>query len=379
MKTKYFFSIAILACCILFLSAGCQQQAEIADQPQISLAEQKPVAKTTEPEVEKPEPKPQGPPPKIEFESTVYQFGDVAPGSTNICYFNFKNIGAGDLKIKKVTKRCGCTPFTLAKKLYKPGESGTLKVKYAAQRKTGKASKRLTMYTNDPSKPKVRLTVKANIVKAIDFEPKQLNLSLENDQASIPPITITSIDNIPFAIKGLNVTGGVISADFDPNEKSTQFIIQPKINKEKLEKSSGGKITFILTHPKCKKISIPFKRISRFKLQPSSSIIVFNADPKKPTKREVWILDNHKKGFEIESISSKKGYIKVLKQIKMDDRYKVKLELEITPPPKKQKAFSDTLEIKIKGGETLVINCRGFYPKKSRRRPKQPQEASTKK
>lgn len=376
MKTKYFFSISIPVCWILFLLAGCQQQAEIADQPQIALAEQKPVAKTTKPKVKKPEPKPQGPPPKIEFESTVYEFGNVAPSSTNICQFNFKNTGPGDLKIKKVTKRCDCTPFTLAKKLYKPGESGTLKVKYKAQRKIGKASRRLTMYTNDPKKPKVRLTIKANIVKAIDFEPKQLNLSLGNDQASTPPITITSIDNTPFAIKGLNVTGGVISADFDPNEKSTQFTIQPKINPEKLEKSHGGQITFLLTHPKCKKISIPFKKISRFKLQPSSSIIILNADPKKPTKREVWILDNHKKGFEIEAITSNKGYIKVLNQIKTDDSYKLKLELEITPPPKKRNAFSDTLGIKIKDGGTLVVNCRGFYSKKSRRRSK---EASTKK
>jgi len=68
--------------------------------------------------------------PRIEFESIAHDFGDITPGTENICKFKFKNIGSELLKIEKVTKSCGCTPFELKKTEYAPGEQGELKVKY---------------------------------------------------------------------------------------------------------------------------------------------------------------------------------------------------------------------------------------------------------
>jgi len=143
--------------------------------------------------------------------------------------------------------------------------------------------------------------------------------------------------------------------------KAKSHVIQPKINTEKLRNRSKGSITIKLTHPECNEITIPFSVLPQFKLQPPS-IILFNAEPEKAIPKVVWLLNNYGEDFEVESVLSEKGIIKVLSQERVGKRYK--FELEITPPAdKNKKMFTDVFRINIKGGKKLKINCSGFYTK----------------
>ena len=111
-------------------------------------------------------------------------------------------------------------------------------------------------------------------------------------------------------------------------------------------------------------VSIPFKVLPKFKIDPRS-ISIFNAEEGKTVTKEVWIVNNYDEDFEVESASSQKGIIKVLSQEKEDKH--CKFELEITPPPAegKKKLFTDTLIVNIKDGEKLKISCRGYYTKEA--------------
>ena len=345
---------------VLFLQIGCQEQARAAEESKPVLTESKPAvvqerAKTT-PEEDKPGP-------RITFEKVVHDFGEIVPGAKNVCEFKFTNTGDNLLKITRVTKTCGCTPYTLAKKEYAPGEAGTLKVKYNASKRAGKVTRTLYVYSNDKARPKIKLTVKARIVQKVDCEPKKLNLLLKEENAGCPEITLTSLDNRPFSIKRFRSTGNCITADVNSSAKATKFVIQLKVDIEKLRKSLNGRIDISLTHPECKTVTIPFKVLPEFKISPPS-INILGAEPQKPVAREVWILSNYGDDFEVESASSKKGIIKVLSQERKDNRYK--FELEITPPAAegKTKTFSDVFFVNIKGGEKLEVTCRGFYAKK---------------
>jgi hypothetical protein len=308
------------------------------------------------------------PAPKITFEKVVHDFGELGPGTKNVCEFNFTNTGDGLLKITKVSKTCGCTPYTLAKKDYVPGESGVLKVKYNAASQHGPIRKRLYVSSNDKSNPKIALTIKAKIKPKISYRPKMLNLLLSRENAGCPEITLASLDGKPFSIKQFKSTADCITADYDSSIKATRFVLQPKVNMEKLRKGLNGRVDIRLTHPESDKVIIPFKVLPKFKINPPS-IIVLNAEPQKPVKRRVWVLNNYDKDFEVESASSKKGIIRVLSQKKNGNRYE--FELEITPPAAetKKKFFSDEFFVNIKGGEKLKITCRGFYSKKQENRP----------
>ena len=362
MRRNYLILTVLIAACALLLQIGLQKQAVAAEEskPKSTAPEPAtPLAKAeTAPEANKPAP-------KIKFEKVVHDFGKITPGTKNVCEFKFTNAGDSLLKITKVSKTCGCTPYTLAKKEYEPGETGTLKVRYNASKRPASIARRLYVSSNDKANPKITLTIKARIVKKIDYEPARLNLVLKDENAGCPEITLSSLDNKPFAIKRFKSTANYITADYDPSAKATKFVLQPKVNMEKLRKGLKGHIEISLTHQGYDTITIPFEVLSKFKSEPPS-LIVFKAEPQEPITKEVWILNNYGEDFEIESTSSQKDIIKVLSQEKVGNRYK--FELKITPPVPKdnRKFFNDVFLVNIKGGEKLSIICRGFYLKKHR-------------
>ncbi|MHC4475568.1 MAG: DUF1573 domain-containing protein [Planctomycetota bacterium] len=376
MKLNRFFT-ALLVGCVLLLQTGCEESAQVTEKPKTDLkpAEMVTVQKPTVPEkpheptvaTETPttEPKPSKPGPRIRFEKKIHDFGQVGPASKNICEFKFRNTGDDLLKIKNIRKSCGCTPFSLKKKEYAPGQTGTVKVTYNASTGAGKAQRTLSVFSNDKKSPQVILTIKAAITLKVRHQPSHLNLVLKDKNAGCPPITLTSVDGKPFAIKSFRTPGNGITASFDSKVEKTKFVLEPKISIEKLKKYSSGFIKIRLTHPQCKSVNVPFNAVPRFQTAPLS-IMTSNVEPQKPIQRELWVLNNYNEDFEIESVSSQKDTIKVLKQEKVENRFK--FVLEITPPPldDKQSMFTDVLYVNIKDGEKLRIDCRGLYARKKK-------------
>jgi len=303
------------------------------------------------------------PAPEIKFEKTIHDFGKVTPKTPQSCEFKFTNAGNGLLKISRVQSCCGVTAMlSNNKQEYAPGESGTVKVAFRSYNRPITMSKDLFVYSNDKKTPRVKLTIKATIAQKVVFEPNELKLSLKEKNAGCPKITLHSVDNQPFAIKAFKSVSPCITADVNSSAKATKFVLEPSVDIEKLRKNPNGYVEINVTHPLCDKVLIPFSAPPEFRINPSA-IIVFNTEPKKPTKRDVWVLNNYGEDFEVESASSKNGIIKVLSQEKIGNRYK--LVAEITPPviKGKKRFFTDVFYINIKGGEKLQIVCRGFYSK----------------
>lgn len=300
---------------------------------------------------------------RIKFDNLIHDFGDMDPDSSNVAEFGFKNVGNALLKILNVKTDCGCTAYTLEKKEYEPGESGTLKIKYHSVARSGAVTRRIVVTSNDPVEPNVTLTLKGRVVERVAYEPMKLNLLLKGGDETLPTITLTSLDGKPFSIKGIKSSVNAISAQFDPAVEATKFVLQLKVDKEQLQKVSNGIVEIELTHPAAKSVSIPFSALTRFKLNPPT-IILFDAEPGKPVVRDgITILNNYQEEFEIESVKSKEGITKVVKQGKI--RYGYTFSLQITPPDSADKQrFSDEISIQIKDGELLKIKCQGFYTRK---------------
>ncbi|UCE98983.1 MAG: DUF1573 domain-containing protein [Planctomycetota bacterium] len=349
------FEIMCIVAFVCFLQIGCQEQTAPVPSEREELLEA-PVVEVLAPQ--------------IQFEDVVCDLGEIGPGTKNVCNFKFTSVGDGLLKIKNISKTCGCTPFTLKKREYAPGESGTLKVSYNASSRAGPITKHLRVYSNDKANPEIKLTVKGRITEVVSYEPKKLNLVLNKENAVCPEITIRSLDAQPFSIKGFKTTGrfksteNSITADYNPSVKATEFVIQPKVDVGKLKRGTSGRLSITLACPQKHVISIPFKVLPKFKVDPRS-ISIFNAEAGKSVTREVWIVNNYGEDFEIESTSSQKGSIKVLSQEKEDKH--CKFELEITPPTAKgkKKVFTDVLFVNMKDGEELKINCRGYYTREA--------------
>lgn len=337
--------------CVLLLQLGCQEQNMPAEKSEAGLV-------TSEEEAEAAIQSDEGAP-VITFENIIDDFGQVGvTSSKKVAEFNFTNTGEGLLKIKEVEKCCGVVT-KLDKTEFAPGQSGVVKAEFQAFQKPGLYMKNIYVNSNDKTKPRLALTIKAMVVSKVSYSPKRLRLFLEEDNAGCPKIVINSLDNQPFSITKFTSTGESISADIDSSVEATKFVLSPVVDIEKLNNNPKGRIDISLTHPEENTAQITFDMLPKFSASPPL-IISFGAGPEKPIVRKVSVLNNYGGAFEIESVSSPNNTIKVLSQEKIRDGYQ--LLVEMTPPASEGKTFfADVLVVKIKGGDELQVVCRVFY------------------
>ncbi len=299
---------------------------------------------------------------KIKVENSEYDFGVVAPDSKdNKGRFTFTNVGQGTLKIDHVQSTCGCTVPELSKKEYAPGETGMVEITFHAPAHAGSVTKHLYIISNDPETPRAELALKAKVEVKVVAEPNTVELILNKDNAGMPSIKVKSLDNQPFKITGITVSGETMTFQFDPNEKATEHVLTPKVDISKLQALNSGVIQVNVDHPKAKQVLVSYNALPMYELRPAR-IVLQNAEPLVAVKREVGIVNNYGQEFEIESIQSRSGLMKVVEQKK--DGKNIGLQLEITPPKQEgavRRYITDELNVKIKDGPTLTVRCSGWY------------------
>jgi hypothetical protein len=106
----------------------------------------------------------------IDFESKVIDYGTIDHNTDGNREYKFTNNGDQPLIIKAAKGSCGCTVPNYKKEdgssEWAPGESGTIKVKYATNR-IGKFTKTITLTTNTPEKKPVILTIKGEVLAPV--------------------------------------------------------------------------------------------------------------------------------------------------------------------------------------------------------------------
>lgn len=353
-------------CLLVAMLMGCRNEASVAKGPVEQTADSAVVVTDQAPAQTKPvEPVELEVivlSPKITVEKPILDLGEVGTDAKRTGQFKFTNTGKAPLKILQVHSCCGvATRGVEAGQEYVPGEGGTLEFDFA----TGSSpspplEKVIRLQTNDPEQAIVSLTIKAVIVRRVEQDPQRLRLFLRQENAGCTDITIRSLDGKPFSITSFKSTANAISAQFDPNAAATEFVLKPKADMEKLQRNVRGQISIDLTHPECNNVRVPFDVLPEFTINPAQ-LMVFNLRPEQPVKREIWVLSNYRDDFEVESVSSQKGIIRLIDKKKVGNRYQ--LQVEINPPVRQEETSmaADMLEVKIQDGEIVSIPFRGFY------------------
>jgi hypothetical protein len=301
--------------------------------------------------------------PIITFENEVLDFGQVKPGSNNIGEFKFANTGEELLSITNVERCCGVAA-KLDKTEYEPGQSGALQVTYPAARMPSVVKRTVYVNTNDKNNPRIPLTIKAEIVMGVTWEPKTIKLSPDMENARCPEITIKSVDSTKkFSIRRFESTAGCVTATIDPSAQAEVFNIQPRVDLSKLEEHPRGSIIISVIHSEPNEppetVTISYIATERFSLSPRS-LYMFYSDPDKPIIRRLKITKNYGEDFKVVNISSKSKHIKVLGEQEIESGYQ--FELEISPMPvDEKKGFNDTLALTLNDGQRIEVSCRGIY------------------
>jgi hypothetical protein len=106
--------------------------------------------------------------PVFKLANTTVDLGTI-PGSTaKEVEFTFTNEGRSDLMIRHVRSTCGCTAVQQGQAGVgiKPGESSSIKAVFNSGGYTGKVTKAIYVYTNDPKNSEAILMLTANVQQA---------------------------------------------------------------------------------------------------------------------------------------------------------------------------------------------------------------------
>ena len=118
---------------------------------------------------------------KIEFKTTVIDYGTIEKGADGVRTFEFTNTGDAPLIISKVKSTCGCTVPKKPEAPIMPGETGEIEVKYDTKR-VMPIRKTITVLSNAET-PTVALKIKGNVIdptKTSVLEKKSKSLMEKN-------------------------------------------------------------------------------------------------------------------------------------------------------------------------------------------------------
>jgi len=184
-----------------FLGAHCMAPAEPAS-PKVSTAETAP--KGT---------------PKIQFETNFFDLGKLTSVENITGSFKFKNVGNGVLKIDPPQASCDCTEPFVKPDTVAPGESGEV-IYIIKLDKPLKGQRMISVHSNDPKNPVVRLMLDLEATPLYELSSKTLwaNLAAGYDQTQAH-FTITRTDGKPLGVEKFTSSKDWIGVAFDTSFK----------------------------------------------------------------------------------------------------------------------------------------------------------------
>lgn len=103
--------------------------------------------------------------PVLKLDATTVDLGKMKGGTEKEVEFKFTNSGKSDLFIRHVRASCGCTAIQQGQQdaPVKPGQSSSIKAVFNSGGYSGKVTKTIYVYANDPMKSEVVLMLSADV------------------------------------------------------------------------------------------------------------------------------------------------------------------------------------------------------------------------
>ncbi|MDP6359271.1 MAG: DUF1573 domain-containing protein [Planctomycetota bacterium] len=108
---------------------------------------------------------------QLQFQRNELEFWPSYQESSVMGRFSFANVGDYPVTVTRVETVCNCTVTRMAKKMYEPGEGGEIFATLAFQGRQGTMQRPVFVHTDDRSKKKITLNLKAHIPLLAEVKP----------------------------------------------------------------------------------------------------------------------------------------------------------------------------------------------------------------
>ena len=191
------------------------------DPPDLSKLKPGPVAATETPE---------GPVtggPGIRCSETIKDFGTHWAGDSLRHAFIIHNQGDQVLKILKVKASCGCTATPNYDREIPPGGSGEIPVVLNTKKVRSKFTKYVTVTSNDPVTPRLRLQITGEIKYYVDVKPRRLAMGhIGEDEEVGKTAQLTNNTSEPMTVDLETDRIGPFTAELIETEAGKQYTLQ---------------------------------------------------------------------------------------------------------------------------------------------------------
>ena len=161
----------------------------------------------------KPGPVAAAPPrPALAFDQYLVDLGEVPPSEEVDAHFAFTNCGAAPVLVNELVPSCGCLQPQLAKKAYKPGESGRFRVRVqTANENAGLKEYQIVVKYTDPEPREAVLTFRVVLPEnKVFIRPRALLVYQQRSSES----TVREIEIIDRRSRHLNISRAECSKKF---------------------------------------------------------------------------------------------------------------------------------------------------------------------
>lgn len=127
----------------------------------------------------------------IDFDNLEHDYGTIKEDGGKADYvFSFTNKGSDTLKLISVRPACGCTTSEYTTTPIMPNKKGFVKASFDPNGRPGDFNKDITVLTNDPNKPNIRLIIKGKVTpkvktKADNYPQKMGNLRFRSNHLAM--------------------------------------------------------------------------------------------------------------------------------------------------------------------------------------------------
>lgn len=169
--------------------------------------------------------------PKIQFASTVFDFGKVMSGETVKCDFIFTNTGDALLEIAGVYPSCGCTTAGTWTHQVEPGKTGIIPLQFNSARFSGTVVKTATVMPKN--QPAITLQIKGTIWKPITVNPQMAVLNVIADAPTNQATRVSIVSSLeePITLSDPTSSNPAIVAEVKTVQPGKEFelLISPRL------------------------------------------------------------------------------------------------------------------------------------------------------
>ncbi len=295
---------------------------------------------------------------QLAFERQSVDFGRVWRGQKMFKDLDFVNTSKGPLRIEAIDSGCGCMAIEReVGKLYRPGEKGSIRIKFDTENFRGSLERRIGILTGEG--PIQNIKIKAHIEETFKVEPPIVDFGqLDTSAGETKIATLKSLTNKSITIKSIRSNFSFALVTKGSNGSSLEVTLQKPLARGKY----SGAIIFETDDLYFKEVIVPVFLTLGSEVVQGSGYLEFGPIAKgQSMERSLRIVKKANENFSLKNASFFLNGESIPLRLVNITTEQTGFRVRVTNGLSKMGAFSGKLNLVSDAGSEVGVEYFGFF------------------